>query len=173
MLASNRYALKEWETVCERLGRGEDVLVLRKGGILERRAGFQVEHREFFLFPTRFHGTGEAPPPRVDLRLYAGVEDAFEVTDLARLRRLDGWHALPWADVEHRFHYGDRAGVHALVVRAWRLAEPHPLDNARAYDGCRSWVELAEEVPVRAEEPCLGERAFEEKRRAIRDALHG
>jgi hypothetical protein len=173
MLSSNRYALKEWETVCDRLGRGEDILVLRKGGILERRAGFRLEHREFFLFPTRFHGKGEAPPARVDLLLYAGVEEDLEVRDLDRLRRLDGCHALPWEDVERRFHYGDEKGVHALVLRAWRLAEPHPLPDARAYEGCRSWVELARELPVGAARPVLGDADFEDKRRAIRDALHG
>jgi hypothetical protein len=173
MLSSNRYALKEWETVCDRLGRGEDVLVLRKGGILERRQGFRLEHREFFLFPTRFHGKGEAPPPRVDLRLYAGVEADIEIRDLARLRRLDGRHALPWGDVERRFHYGDEKGVHALVLRAWRLAEPHPLPDARVYEGCRSWVELAEELPVKGAQPVLGDAAFEDRHRAIRDALHG
>jgi len=173
MLPRNRYALKEWETVCDRLGRGDDVLVLRKGGILERRDGFRVEHREFFLFPTRFHGQGEAPPARVDLRLYASVEDDLPVTDLGRLRRLEGLHAVPWEDVERRFHYGDEKGVHALVLRAWRLDRAHPLEDARAYDGCRSWVELREEVPVVPAAPALGEGEFEARRRAVRDALHG
>ena len=173
MLASNRYALKEWDTVCDRLGRGEDVLILRKGGILERRQGFRVEHREFFLFPTRFHGHGEAPPPSVDLRLYAKVEEDLEVTDLQDLHRLDGWHAVPREDLERRFHYGDRPGVHALVLRAWRLVEPVTLADAGAYLGCRSWVELGEELAVLAGAPAVGDREFEEKRRAIRNALQG
>jgi hypothetical protein len=173
MLPRNRYALKEWEMVCDRLGRGEDVLLLRKGGILERRDGFRVEHREFFLFPTRFHGQGGEPPARVDLRLYAGVEEDLPVTDLDLLRRLEGLHAVPWEDVERRFHYGNEKGVHALVLRAWRLDRAHPLEDARAYDGCRSWVELREEIPVVAAAPALGDAEFEAKRRAVRDALHG
>lgn len=173
MRPRNRYALKEWETVCDRLGRGEDVLVLRKGGILESRDGFRVEHREFFLFPTRFHGEGEPPPARVDLRLYASVEEDLPVEDLGALRRLEGMHAVPWEDVERRFHYGARKGVHALVLRAWRLDRAHSLEDARAYDGCRSWVELREELPVVAGAPALPDGPFEEKRRAVRDALHG
>src|SRR5437773_5473991 len=173
MLSRNRYALKEWETVCDRLGRGEDVLVLRKGGILERREGFRLEHREFFLFPTRFHEQGAAPPGRVDLRLYASVEEDIPVGELAPLRRLEGMHAVPWEDVERRFHYGKEKGVHAIVLRAWRLARPQSIEDARAYEGCRSWVELREELAVEPAEPALPDAGYEAKRRAVRDAIHG
>jgi hypothetical protein len=173
MLSRNRYALKEWERVCDRLGGGEDVLVLRKGGILERRDGFRLEHREFFLFPTRFHEQGSAPPDRVDLRLYASVEEDLLIEDLPSLRRLDGMHALPWEDVERRFNYGKEKGLHAVILRAWRLARPQAIDDARSYEGCRSWVELREELPVEPAEPTLGTEAFEARRRAVRDAIHG
>ena len=46
---------KEWALVCEALGRGEQTVLLRKGGIAEGRAGFGFRHSEFFLFPTFFH----------------------------------------------------------------------------------------------------------------------
>ena len=46
---------KEWALVCEALGRGEQTIMLRKGGIAEGRDGFSFRHREFFLFPTFFH----------------------------------------------------------------------------------------------------------------------
>ncbi len=46
---------KEWALVCEALGRGEQTVILRKGGIAEGREGFSFKHREFFLFPTFFH----------------------------------------------------------------------------------------------------------------------
>ena len=39
--------------------------------IRERRGDFDVDHREFFLFPTVFHEKGQAPPDRVELTLYA------------------------------------------------------------------------------------------------------
>ncbi len=50
-------AFKEWAIVCEALGGGRQSLILRKGGIAEGRDGFAFLHREFFLFPTRFHET--------------------------------------------------------------------------------------------------------------------
>lgn len=159
MLERNRCALKEWASICDRLARGEQVFVIRKGGILERRDGFEVEHREFFLFPTRFHERGDAPPGSVTLSIYATVEKVAWVDDLERARRLQG-HGLPAGDVEKRFRYGRRPGVHALALRAYRLSEPKVVADARAYDGCRSWVELAEELPVGAAEPALDADAF-------------
>ena len=50
-----RTGFKEWALVCEALGRGEQTILLRKGGIAEGREGFGFRHDEFFLFPTFFH----------------------------------------------------------------------------------------------------------------------
>ena len=48
-------ALKEWAVVCRALEEGRQVLLLRKGGILEYRQGFKVKHDRFLLFPTYEH----------------------------------------------------------------------------------------------------------------------
>lgn len=173
MQSRNRYALKEWASVCDRLERGEVILLVRKGGILEAREGFRMEHREFFLFPTRFHEKREAPPGRVDLGLYACVEEDLEVRDLARLARLDGQHGVPPEDVERRFRYGRNEGVHVLALRAWRLARPHRLEGAGAFDGCVSWVDLGSELPVEPAGPALDDAGFRVKLEALRAALDG
>src|SRR5258705_3213217 len=46
-----RTAFKEWAIVVDALGRGEQIVILRKGGIREGRGGFHVEHPQFWLFP--------------------------------------------------------------------------------------------------------------------------
>jgi hypothetical protein len=48
-------AFKEWQVIVEALGAGEQVLILRKGGIAEDHGGFRVKHDRFWLFPTQFH----------------------------------------------------------------------------------------------------------------------
>src|SRR5579884_1442914 len=48
-------ALKEWAVVVEALLAGRQAILLRRGGIVEARNGFQVRHREFLLFPTFEH----------------------------------------------------------------------------------------------------------------------
>ena len=41
-------ALKEWAVVCKALEEGRQILLLRKGGIMEYRQGFEVKHDEIF-----------------------------------------------------------------------------------------------------------------------------
>ncbi len=38
-----RIAFKEWAVIVDALGRGDQILILRKGGISEGRGGFQIE----------------------------------------------------------------------------------------------------------------------------------
>jgi hypothetical protein len=48
-------ALKEWAIVCKAAEDGKQVLLFRKGGIMEYRNGFELKHKNFFLFPTFEH----------------------------------------------------------------------------------------------------------------------
>src|SRR4029079_16382278 len=48
-------ALKEWASVCAALEHGRQIILLRKGGIYESAGEFELEHREFLLFPTHLH----------------------------------------------------------------------------------------------------------------------
>ena len=50
-----RTAFKEWAIVVDALGRGEQIIIFRKGGIAEGRGGFEVQYPRFWLFPTLFH----------------------------------------------------------------------------------------------------------------------
>ena len=53
-------ALKEWAIVCKALEDGKQMLLLRKGGIMEYRKGFEVKHNEFLLYPTFEHQSIES-----------------------------------------------------------------------------------------------------------------
>ncbi len=48
-------ALKEWAIVCKAAEDGKQVLLFRKGGIMEYRNGFELKYKNFFLFPTFEH----------------------------------------------------------------------------------------------------------------------
>ena len=41
------FGFKEWTLICDALGRGEQSIILRKGGIAEGRAGFRFD--EIFI----------------------------------------------------------------------------------------------------------------------------
>ena len=52
---TERTALKEWAVLVDAMERGDIIAMVRKGGIRERRAGFDVRHDRFLLYPTFFH----------------------------------------------------------------------------------------------------------------------
>lgn len=167
-------ALKEWAVVCAALGDGRQSLLLRKGGIHEkRRAGFAVEHRSFVLLPTYFHAQDSgrvrdlvpevqaelsAPNPHPGLLrigLHAVVTRLWHVTELAPLRALAGRHVLSEACVADRFAYRD-PGLWVLSLRVHRLADVAVRPDRPGYAGCVSWVDL--DAPVVGEAtPVLGD----------------
>ena len=144
---------KEWALVCEALGRGEQTIILRKGGIAEGRDGFSFKHPEFFLFPTFFHEqivkvrgeSRELPQPRdgeIDIRFAATVELTATITSLDMAMALERFHILQPEVVRERFAYDVAPGIHLAFVRVSRLAQPWRFPDERRYGGCRSWVQL-------------------------------
>ena len=184
MRGESRSALKEWGAVERALAGGHTTLLLRKGGIYERRRDFQVEHREFWLFPTLYHQNAhelrpelrpllaEAErlhpgPDEVRIRHYAVVEDALRVESLEALRRLDGLHPLAGETVDSRFAYRGKPYLHALVLRVYRAPEPFVLPNTLGYEGCVSWVELDGALPTAGAEPVLADGEFPARRAEV------
>src|SRR5438105_12662117 len=95
---------KEWSLVCDALGHGTQLVILRKGGIAEGREGFAFRHPEFFLFPTFFHeqlakvritaGDISAPGNTIAIRWYAKVERALRINSIAIAEALASLHIL-------------------------------------------------------------------------------
>ena len=180
-----REALKEWAVACRRIAEGRQIVLLRKGGIADGRGGMRVEHREFFLFPTLFHQREEElvpdareelakakhDPAQVPLEVYVTVEDTIWVEDLERLRKLEGKHCLAWPAVEERFNYRGIPGLWVIAVRAYRLPRPQVIPNTPEYDGCKSWVTLATEVPVEHSGPVLSRADFLGRCGEVKSAL--
>ncbi|MBW4699226.1 MAG: DUF1802 family protein [Aphanocapsa lilacina HA4352-LM1] len=167
-----RIALKEWAVVCEALARGEQSILLRKGGIREHRGGFVPEHRTFWLYPTSFHQNPEKlapavrtqqPPPAsgtVALALYAEVADHWKVLDLEALRSLEGLHVLAWSTLAERFHYRAKPWLEVVLVRIYRLERPRLLYEQPQYAGCHSWVTLDASIAPASSVPVVGDGEF-------------
>lgn len=183
-------ALKEWAIVCQALADGRQTLLIRKGGIQEIKDGFEVTHRNFWLFPTYVHQKAADLVPTVHrefealqsaqpavgslpLQLYATVEDVVRVTDLEVLRHLEGQHILSWECVASRFAYRNKPGVHVLVLRVFRRPEPIVLQNQSWYDGCVSWVDLDQVLSTDGCVPILTDAEFSSRLAKIRGRLSG
>src|SRR3954469_9083915 len=96
---------KEWALVCEALGRGEQSVILRKGGIAEGRAGFGFRHTEFFLFPTFFHeqiekvrnspvGIPSERAGEIEIKFFAKLELAAFLDSWEKVTALEPFHIL-------------------------------------------------------------------------------
>jgi hypothetical protein len=183
-----RTAFKEWAVIVEGLGEGEQIVILRKGGIAEGRGGFQVEHERFLLFPTRFHQqreqvtpAGQArfdagaphwpPADRVRLDYVATVVAWRKMASLDEALRLRGHHL--WRDevIADRFEWGREQAIFVLALRVARLPEPIELPNLPAYGGCKTWLELATDVPVGDAIPVLTDDAFTTRWQALEALL--
>lgn len=178
-----RTAFKEWAVVVEALGNGEQILILRKGGIHEQRGQFQVRHNQFWLYPTQYHEaeasvipskrpavrtlSAAADPTRVPVQFRAEVVETYWLTDLAVCRRLQGRHIWSEHVVQQRFEFGRQPGLYAIVVRIHALPEPVWLPVRESYGGCKSWIELETTLPTNLLRPVLGEAEFAQQRHVI------
>lgn len=186
----SRSALKEWAAIEQLLGSGEFVLLLRKGGLWERRDGFEVEHRRFWIFPTLYHQNpselrpefaaaldsataAHRGPDEVRLEHFAEVTDAFRLESLDTLHALAEQQALTLPTIESRFHYRNRPYLHALVLRVHRLPGPVVIPNTLDYEGCISWVRLDDPLPPVEARPVLSDELFETKRARVLQEIGG
>jgi hypothetical protein len=166
--------LKEWALVCEAMGRGEQSVILRKGGIAEGRAGFAFRHPEFFLFPTFFHeqigkvriADAEIPKERhgeIEIRFFAKVEAVKEIVLWKTAAALEQLHVLQPTVVRERFDYDGKPGLHIALVRLFRLEPRWIFPDAPKYGGCRSWVTLPGHPEEIRFEPVLSDREHKER----------
>jgi hypothetical protein len=173
---------KEWALVCEALGRGEQSIILRKGGIAEGRDGFSFKHGEFFLFPTFFHEQVEkvrgdarqVPAQRegeIEIKFFARLERSFVVTDWETAAALEPFHILRNEVIRERFDYDDAPGVHGALVRVYRLAGPWAFPDAPLYGGCRSWVNLPPVADGLLLEPVISDAQHAEVAAELQSAM--
>ena len=173
-------ALKEWDTVCRALGDGRQIILLRKGGIFEDAGQFELEHREFLLFPTFVHQTlaglkpeahaGFSPvneePAVVRISGAGVVTDILQIESRAQMDAIEAEHVWASPLIDMRFSYKPEKPLYLLLVRAYRL-EPVSIQNTRAYAGCKSWVPLKEAIDTGEAKTVLDEGGYGEKRKRI------
>jgi hypothetical protein len=136
---------------------GRQTVLLRKGGIAEKR--FDVTASEFVFFPTVAHEhTARVRPEHRDLLAAAeldATEDQITVRAGARvvaavavnrpeaIDDLADLHIWTAASVRSdRLDFRPRHRLTVLVVSARALRNPVRLPRDAAYAGCRSWVDL-------------------------------
>ena len=187
MQATNQHAFKEWAAVCQALASGQQCLILRKGGIHEGRDGFRVDQVEFWLYPTEFHQQPDVlaeqghplleqarlqQPPNgfIAIQHYVTIEEVIEIRDESILPRLTGLHVWSTSTIQARFHYRNPL-LFALLVRVFSLQRAILLAETPQFAGCRSWVDLGEQLITRDLVPILTDEQHQHRMAEIRRAI--
>jgi hypothetical protein len=183
------HALKEWAVTIAALAAGDQVLIVRKGGIGEKR--FDLPHPHFHLFPTYAHQRPDLvkpaarrrfadplaqrdEPDRLPLAVYAELHAAHPIADPEALAAIDPLHILSPEYAAERLRWRRIHPLWAAVLRVWTLPAPPVLDVTAEHGGCVSWVELPESIGPPAERvPALSDEEFAASAAAVEAALAG
>jgi hypothetical protein len=154
-------ALKEWSAAIHALLDGRQTVLLRKGGIHEKRFSVDpAKASEFLLFPTVAHSHAERVRPEhrdllapaeadntddhLVVRAAAKIVAAVEVVRPESLDDIEDLHIWTADSVRaDRVDFRPKHRLTVLVVDVRPLVAPVQLPRLAAYAGCKSWVDLA------------------------------
>jgi hypothetical protein len=184
---SSKIGLKEWAVTSGALGRGEQTFMLRKGGIREDGRHFKIEHEKFLLYPGLFH-EGELllkPENRglleetaradfseeISFTVYCELVETIEISEEKQVRALDAFHIWSKEFAVKRFNWKPRHPLKLMIVRAYQLDTPVTVSVGEGYAGCKSWVDLADEIDITNMTPALSDAEFTAQLSNIHEAL--
>jgi len=195
MTTTCQVAFKEWAVTIDALARGEQIVILRKGGIHERNLQFKMEHDRFLFFPGYLHQEPELLKPDYRSRL-TPVEDQpdpawvtfsvyAEVTDVVELQTsdlevsetddiaaaLEPFHIWAPGFALKRAHWKPRHPLNAILMRCYSIGTSATMPVLPEYSGCTSWVDLDSEVPLGDMTPALYDADYEQRVSEIKAVL--
>lgn len=170
-------ALKEWATVLQALAQGEQLVLIRKGGLIEPGSGFELRSPVFVFYPTFEHQAvnflrtpyrryfdeavrTRAPEGNVRVAFAGRAVSSVQSAQPGLVERLSPFHIYNEAFVNQRLKWQPDQPLSVIVIRAYRLAAPSLLPVRSRYAGCTSWVDLESSVSLRNAAPVLEDAAF-------------
>ena len=176
-------ALKEWSATIDALASGDQVFLLRKGGIRETNRHFEMAHRRFLLYPTHFHEADRMLKPdfqhfvdsdayiaddTVTFSAWAEVAEVLSVNDAGHLEALSDFHV--WTDgfVEKRIAWKPRHAADLIILKTYKLSEPVRIDIEPYHKGCKSWVDVEPGIDIGNSVPALLDPEWEKRALEIR-----
>ncbi|BAY66289.1 hypothetical protein NIES22_64030 [Calothrix brevissima NIES-22] len=187
-LSRNFHALKEWAIAIEALETGKTIMLLRKGGIQEQNGRFQVAHEQVLLYPTFEHqqpfllkpdyADGVFPvtsgwhPETVRIGSWAEITDILPVSDESIVNSLLPFHIWNEQFISDRLKWKPRQPLYILLLRTYKLAQVTEIPYLTQYGGCKSWIDLTQEIDVQNPQPVLSESRYQQLVGEIRDIVN-
>lgn len=177
-------ALKEWSVAVDAIAQGDQIILLRKGGIQEEKGRFRTQSEQVILFPTFEHQKPELlkpeyqslvtpvasgwHPEKITLKTWAQITHIFLTTEADKVHALSDFHIWQPELATERLKWKPKQPLYILALRAYSLA--HPVEIAwdpEAYGGCRSWVSLDQSIDVDTTHPAIDTDAYSAKVKQI------
>jgi hypothetical protein len=182
-------AFKEWAVSCQALMEGRQTLLIRKGGIREEGGLFRIDDPEFWLMPTYEHQNSALLQPEwlpaleatqsasrlpgaVSLTAYAVVDTIAIARDEAQVNALAQEHIWNPTYVRMRFDFNPYDPLYLVLLRVYRLADPLTIPMLPDYEGCKSWVTLAQSYATPNSTPVLSDAEFARRRNGVLNILN-
>ena len=181
-------ALKEWAITVGALAQGQQILLLRKGGIHEEGKDFRVIHPEFLLYPTYEHQREDLLKPdhqpeleklleetprseSITFSHWAKAEEIIEVEAQEKVDDLSPYHI--WTDeyAQSRLRWKPMLPLSIMLLRVYRMEHPITVPYIKEYGGCTSWVEIMPRIDLGQLEPVLDDAEFLRQVDAIKGSL--
>jgi hypothetical protein len=86
-------------------------------------------------------------PDRVRIRAWAEVAAHYTVTDRRAVDALSPFYVWTTDYAEKRLDWKRRHPLHVVVLRTYRIPRPVTVKVRDEYGGCRSWLEIARDLP--------------------------
>lgn len=170
-------ALKEWAVTVDALAQGQQILLLRKGGIHEEGKDFRVIHPEFLLYPTYEHQREDLlkDDHREHLRAllslphnqeeivfshWAKVEELMEISQQEPVDSLAPHYIWTKEYAQSRLHWKPMLPLSVMLMRVYRMEQPVTVPFLPEYRGCTSWVDILHNVELGTLEPVISDEVF-------------
>ncbi|MXQ55974.1 DUF1802 family protein [Shimazuella alba] len=189
MKTNTHIALRDWAVTLDELGKGTQIMLLRKGGIHEETRHFEVNSDSFFLFPAYEHQKSELlkeeyqgniaksvenwspEDQQVMVKYYAQLHEDIELLDEEKLKALYPHHIWTNEFAAERLKWKKKLPLHVLLLRVYQLEQPVEIPMLAEYGGCKSWLSLPETIKGQEAHPVLTEDVFLQEVASIKKSL--
>lgn len=115
---------------------------------------------------------GIPQPERVRVRAWAEVAGHYTVTDPRVVSELSPFYIWTTDYAQKRLSWKPRHPLHVVLLRTYRIPRPVTVRVRGDYAGCRSWLEIARDLPFEGT-PVLADDEFAHVQETIESICSG
>ncbi|MGH9627476.1 MAG: DUF1802 family protein, partial [Bryobacteraceae bacterium] len=98
---------------------------------------------------------------RIRIELLGRIAEVLPAPEsIGQMRAADQHHVWNDTYLRMRYEYRPDLPLYLILIRAYRLREPQWIPQRASYAGCKSWVNLTEEIDVSGAAEVLDDAAF-------------